>query len=186
MKRAVFIDRDGTINVEKEYLYRVEDFEFIPGAPEAIRSLNKAGYFVVVVSNQSGVARGFFTEEDVEILHRHIAAVLADAGATVDAWYYCPHHPAGRGSYALSCNCRKPLPGMLIEAAKRYDLDLETSIMIGDKLVDVEAGIAAGCRPILVRSGYGASEESRVPVGTSVHDDLLAAVVALTGCGVEV
>ncbi|KAB0669508.1 D-glycero-beta-D-manno-heptose 1,7-bisphosphate 7-phosphatase [Oryzomonas sagensis] len=183
-KRAVFVDRDGTINVEKDYLYRIEDFEFIPGAPEAIRRLNEAGFLVVVVTNQSGVARGYYTEEDVEILHRHIAAELGKAGARVDAWYYCPHHPAGRGSYALPCRCRKPLPGMLMEAACRHNIDLAASVMIGDKLADMKAGIAAGCRTILVRSGYGASEEARVLSGTSVYDDLLAAVLSLVPtCG---
>lgn len=179
MKRAVFVDRDGTINVEKDYLYRVEDFEFIPGTPQALSLLNEAGFLVVVVTNQSGVARGYYTEEDVGILHRHIATQLAQNGARVDAWYYCPHHPSGRGRYALPCHCRKPLPGMLLEAARRHNIDLDASIVIGDKLADVEAGIAAGCRTILVRTGYGAADEARVPPGTVVCDDLLAAVLSL-------
>lgn len=174
MRRAAFLDRDGTINTEKEYLYRIDEFEFIPGAPEAVRLLNEAGFLVVVVSNQSGVGRGYYTEDDVETLHRHIATELAGAGARVDAWFYCPHHPSGRGSYALACRCRKPLPGMLIEAAARYDIDLASSVMIGDKLVDVEAGMAAGCRPMLVRTGYGAAQEASVPSGVGVYDDLLA------------
>lgn len=175
MKRAVFLDRDGTINEEKEYLYRIEDFEFIPGVPRAIRLLNEAGFFVAVASNQSGVARGFYTEEDVQYLHRHIAGELAKEGARVDAWLYCPHHPQGRGSYALPCRCRKPLPGMLTEAARRFGIDLESSVMIGDKLADIEAGTAAGCRPILVRTGYGSAEEPSLPAGIEVYDDLLAA-----------
>jgi D-glycero-D-manno-heptose 1,7-bisphosphate phosphatase len=136
MQRAVFIDRDGTINVEKDYLYLIDDFEFIPGASEAIRLLNEAGFLVIIVTNQSGVARGYYTEEDVHQLHRHIDAELALSGARVDAWYYCPHHPSGRGSYSLPCRCRKPLPGMLLEAAKLFDIDLEASIMIGDKMED--------------------------------------------------
>ncbi len=179
MKRAVFLDRDGTINIEKEYLYQMEDFEFIPGAPEAIRLLNQAGIMVVVVTNQSGVARGFYTENDVENLHRHIASDLKNYGAHVDAWLYCPHHPSGRGSYALPCNCRKPLPGMLQEAAARYDIDLENSTMIGDKPADIEAGKAAGCRTILVRTGYGADAERNVDPQTTVCDDLFSAVVSL-------
>jgi D-glycero-D-manno-heptose 1,7-bisphosphate phosphatase len=181
MKRAVFIDRDGTINVEKEYLYRTEDFEFVPGVPEAVRMLNDAGWLVVVVTNQSGVARGYYTEEDVHLLHRHAAAQLEKAGARVDAWLYCPHHPSGRGSYALPCRCRKPLPGMLLEAAARFSIDLEASVMIGDKLADVQAGRAAGCRPVLVRTGYGAEEEASVPAGTPVYDDLPSAVNAIVG-----
>jgi D-glycero-D-manno-heptose 1,7-bisphosphate phosphatase len=179
MKRAVFIDRDGTINEEKEYLFRAEDFAFLPGAPQAIRLLNEAGFLVIVVTNQSGVARGYYTEEDVHLLHRHIAAQLEQAGARVDAWFYCPHHPSGRGSYALPCRCRKPMPGMLLEAAGRFGIDLESSVMIGDKLVDVEAGRAAGCRPILVRTGYGAEEERRCQSAVDVFDDLLAAAESL-------
>ena len=179
MKRAVFIDRDGTINVEKEYLYLPEQFEFIPGAIEAIRLLNKAGFLVVVVTNQSGVARGYYTEEDVHLLHRHVTSQLEQAGSRVDAWFYCPHHPSGRGSYALPCRCRKPQPGMLLEAARRFDIDLDSSIMIGDKLVDVEAGHAAGCRTILVRTGYGAHEEPLLPEGVEVCNNLLAAVESL-------
>lgn len=179
MKRAVFLDRDGTINIEKEYLYQARDFEFIPGAPEAVRLLNQAGIMVVVVTNQSGVARGYYTEEDVENLHHHIERELDRSGAHVDIWLYCPHHPDGRGSYALPCDCRKPLPGMLHEAARRHDIDLENSIMIGDKLADIEAGQAAGCRTILVRTGYGADEEQYVGPETVVCDDVLTAVKCL-------
>lgn len=179
MKRAVFIDRDGTINIEKDYLYLIADFEFIPGTAKAIRLLNEAGFLVVVVTNQSGVARGYYTEEDVHHLHRHIASQLEQVGSRVDAWYYCPHHPAGRGSYALPCRCRKPQPGMLLEAARRFDIDLESSIMIGDKLADVEAGKAAGCRTILVKTGYGADQLLSLPEDIEVCKDLLAAVESL-------
>ena len=176
MKRAVFLDRDGTINIEKEYLYQATDFEFIPGAAEAIRLINQAGILVVVVTNQSGVARGYYTEGDVDNLHRHIDSELEHCGAHVDAWLYCPHHPTGRGSYALPCNCRKPFPGMLQNAARSNDIDLENSTMIGDKLADIEAGLAAGCRTILVRTGYGTGEEQHVGAHTTVCDDLLSAV----------
>ncbi len=179
MKRAVFLDRDGTINIEKEYLYQSADFEFIPGAPDAIHLLNQAGIMVIVVTNQSGVARGYYTEDDVLSLHRHIARELEQFGAHVDAWLYCPHHPDGRGSYSLPCTCRKPLPGMLQEAADRYDIDLENSVMIGDKLADIEAGRAAGCSTILVRTGYGADEECHVAPHTIVCNDLLSAVRSL-------
>jgi len=180
MQRAVFLDRDGTINLEKEYLYRIDEFEFVPGAPEAIRRLNEAGFIVVVVTNQSGVGRGYYTEDDVEILHRFISRELERHGAHVDAWMYCPHHPSGKGSYALACSCRKPLPGMLLEAAGKLNIDLKRSIMIGDKCADMEAAVAAGCRPILVRSGYGAEEELCVPDGIEICDDLLCAVISLT------
>lgn len=179
MRRAAFLDRDGTINVEKEYLYQVKDFEFIPGVPEAILKLNQAGYMVIVVTNQSGVARGYYTEDDVLNLHRHIAGELKQVGAHIDAWFFCPHHPDGRGSYALPCKCRKPSPGMLLEASRRHDIDLENSVMIGDKLADIDAGKAAGCHTVLVRTGYGADEEQYVDLQTSVCDDLLSAVKLL-------
>jgi len=176
MRRAVFLDRDGTINVEKEYLYLIKDFEFIPGAPEAIQLLNQAEIMVVVVTNQSGVARGYYTEDDVINLHRHIACKLEPYRAHVDAWLYCPHHPSGRGSYALPCNCRKPLPGMLQEAALKHGIDLESSTIIGDKIADIEAGMAAGCHTILVRTGYGSEDEQSVGPKTVVCDDILSAV----------
>ena len=108
-KKTVFLDRDGTINVEKNYLYRPEEFEFIPKAPEAIAMLNQAGYQVIVISNQAGVARGYYTENDVETLHNYVNEQLKKWNAHIDAFYYCPHHPdAGIGKYKVKCHCRKP------------------------------------------------------------------------------
>jgi D-glycero-D-manno-heptose 1,7-bisphosphate phosphatase len=180
LKRAVFLDRDGTINAEKEYLHRTEDFEFIPGAPQAIKLLNDAGFCIVVVTNQSGVARGYYDEAAVERLHRHMDAELARFGARVDAYYFCPHHPDhGSGEYTRACACRKPLPGMLVQAAADLAVDLTESWIIGDKLADVEAGLRAGCRPLLVRTGYGADEEARLPREVPVHDDILGAAQAI-------
>ena len=181
MRRAAFLDRDGTINLEKEYLYRIDEFEFVPRAPEGIRLLNEAGYFVAVVTNQSGVARGYYTEKDVENLHRFISGELAKTGAFVDAWMYCPHYPSGKGKYAIECSCRKPLPGMLLEAARKFDIDLAASVMIGDKLTDMEAARAAGCRAALVRSGYGSLENPGLLRGIEVFDDLFNAAVDLSG-----
>lgn len=175
IKRAVFIDRDGTLNVEKEYLHRVEECELIPGAGQAIRLLNQAGWLVVVVTNQSGVARGYYREQDVVALHRHIDAELSRNGAHVAGWYYCPHHPSGVEPYNQPCACRKPLPGMLLQAAGELTIDLSSSWMVGDKLADVEAGMAAGCRPILVRTGYGQLESAQLPDRVPVCDDLAAA-----------
>lgn len=153
---AVFLDRDGTINEEKNYLHRIEDFQFIPGAAEAIRQLNRAGFLVLVVTNQSGVARGYFPLAAVETLHRHLARQLAEAGARVDGFYVCPHHPtAGQGELRRSCSCRKGDPGMLLQAAEEHGVDLARSYMIGDKEADVEAGERAGCTPLLVLTGYG-------------------------------
>ncbi|WP_337833269.1 D-glycero-beta-D-manno-heptose 1,7-bisphosphate 7-phosphatase [Geoanaerobacter pelophilus] len=179
-RRAVFIDRDGTINEEKEYLYRPEAFEFIPGVPEAIRILGEAGFLVVVVTNQSGVARGYYGEDDVRSLHRYMDELLLTAGAKVDAYYFCPHHPVnGVGEYRIDCRCRKPMPGMLLQAVSDLGIDLSASWMIGDKLADVEAGIAAGCRSAMVLTGYGTEEQTKLPVDVPVFKDLLAAAQAI-------
>ncbi|MGK2945094.1 MAG: D-glycero-beta-D-manno-heptose 1,7-bisphosphate 7-phosphatase [Desulfuromonadales bacterium] len=155
-RRAVFLDRDGTINVEKDYLHKVEDFEFIPGAPEAIKRLKDAGFFVIVVSNQSGIGRGYFDEQTVETLHAHIQTELAAYGTSIDGFYFCPHHPEyGLDHYQVDCECRKGAPGMLLQAAREHDIDLQKSFMIGDKPADIEAGQRAGCQSILVMTGYG-------------------------------
>ena len=155
-RRAVFLDRDGTINVEKNYLYKIEDYEFIPGAPEAIKKLKEAGFLVVVVSNQAGIARGYFDERAVEQLHRHIQSELAAYGTSIDAFYFCPHHPdEGLGEYKVACDCRKGNPGMLLQAAREHNVDLHRSFMVGDKLADIEAGKRAGCEALLVLTGYG-------------------------------
>ena len=179
-RRAVFLDRDGTINVEKDYLHRTEEFEFIRGAPEAIKRLNDAGFLVIVVTNQAGVARGYYDEQDVAALHEHIQQLLAEYGTRIDAFYHCPHHPTeGVGGYRVDCDCRKGSPGMLLQAAREHDIDLARSFMVGDKIADIEAAVRAGCHPILVRTGYGAKDEPRVaaqfPV-TEVCTDLGAAV----------
>ena len=174
-KPAVFLDRDGTVNIEKEYLYRADQFEFTPGAVEAINLLNQSGYLVVVVTNQSGVARGYYGEADVERLHSHIDQLLQSHGGRVDAWYYCPHHASGKPPYNRECHCRKPLPGMLLQAAADHGIDLSRSWMVGDKLVDIEAGLAAGCKPVLVMTGYGAEAADGLSPEVPRCPDLLAA-----------
>ena len=174
--RAVFLDRDGTVNVEKEYLHRPEEFAFIPGAPEAISLLKNAGFLVIVVTNQSGIGRGYYDEAAVHRLHRYMDEQLARHGAAVDGYYLCPHHPLHAiDGYRRECGCRKPLPGMLLEAAADFSIDLNASYIIGDKMADVAAGLAAGCRPLLVRTGYGERESISLPAGISVVDDILAA-----------
>ncbi len=175
LRPAVFLDRDGTLNIEKDYLFRVEDFVFTEGAQEAVRLLNDAGFLVVVVSNQSGIARGYYGQEDVKRLHDAVDRLLAHKGAHVDAWYFCPHHPEGTTDQAISCDCRKPAPGMLLQAAKEYGIDLADSYMVGDKRIDVEAGHAAGCHSILVATGYGHSEAAGLPKTVPCCENLLAA-----------
>lgn len=161
MRRAAFLDRDGTINVEVNYLHRAEDLQLITGVPEAIARLNRAGWFVVVVTNQAGIARGYYTIEQMHALHDHIAAVLAQHGAHVDAWMFCPHHPEFSGV----CDCRKPAPGMLLDAAHRFEIDLARSWLIGDSAGDLGAGAEAGCRTVLVRTGYGPIVEAMIADG---------------------
>lgn len=177
MLQAVFLDRDGTINVERDYLFRCEEFEFISGAPQAIKKLNDAGFLVIVVTNQSGVARGFYSEKQVAVLHDFVQSQLKSYGAHVDGFYYCPHHPdKGQPPYRQRCRCRKGEPGMLLDAARDFNIDLTQSFIVGDKLADVEAGLAVGSVPILVRTGHGESEKDKIPSGTRVCADLLCAV----------
>jgi D-glycero-D-manno-heptose 1,7-bisphosphate phosphatase len=174
---AVFLDRDGTVNVEKNYLHKIEDFEFVPGAEDAILRLNHAGYKVVIVTNQSGVARGFYGLEAVSVLHEHLQERLREVGAVVDAFYVCPHHPtADSAQFGIECDCRKGKPGMLLSAARQMHLDLSASIIVGDKLSDIEAGLAAGCTPYLVLTGFGAEESTRVPDTVKRFVDLPAVV----------
>jgi D-glycero-D-manno-heptose 1,7-bisphosphate phosphatase len=154
---AVFLDRDGTINEEAGYLDSLEKLCLIPGAADAIRLINESGMKAVVVTNQSGVARGLFTEAFVEEVHARLGEMLAEEGASLDGFYFCPHHPtAGRGSYLRSCDCRKPSPGLLLRAAEELSLDPDRSYMVGDTLNDIEAASRIGVRGILVRTGYGA------------------------------
>jgi D-glycero-D-manno-heptose 1,7-bisphosphate phosphatase len=173
LKRAVFIDRDGTINEESGYLFKKEDCRFIPGAIEAIVQLNMAGFLVVVITNQSGIARGYYTEADLHQLHQFMESEIAAAGGRIDGWYYCPHHPDYPDS--SQCDCRKPLPGMLQLAAHELGIDLASSWMIGDKIADVNAGISAGCQTILVKTGYGAVEALSAPKEQIIIADLGAA-----------
>lgn len=159
--KAVFLDRDGTINIEKNHLYRIEDLEFIEGVPEAIRLLNISGYKVIIITNQAGVAKGYYTEADVLKLHEYIASELAKSGARVDDFYYCPHHPTeGKDEYRRVCGCRKPATGMLEAAMEKYGISPEDSWVIGDRATDIQAGNKLGINTVLVETGYGKEEFS--------------------------
>ena len=150
-QRAVFLDRDGTINIDTGYLYRIEDFRFISRAIEALRLLKSHGYKLIVVTNQSGVARGFYKESDIIRLHAYINQRLKQEGADIDHFYYCPHHPeAAVTAYRQVCSCRKPEPGLLLRAAAEHPIDMASSYCIGDKCRDVIAGKRAGCRTLLI------------------------------------
>lgn len=170
--KAVFIDRDGVINKEKEYLHRVEDFEFIDGVFDACRLFNKQGYKIIIVTNQSGIGRGYYSERDYEYLTEWMVACFTEQNIVITEVYYCPHHPEhGVGKYRQKCDCRKPEPGMLLEAAQKYDIDLPHSLMFGDKEADIQAGHAAGAgATILVRSGHPVDD--RVTQAEYVIDSL--------------
>lgn len=158
---AVFLDRDGTIIVEKGFLSDPAGVEPLPGATDAVRMLNEAGFAVIVVSNQSGVARGYFDEEAVRRVNERMLALFRAAGAEIDAVYYCPHYPDGAVSeYAIVCNCRKPKPG-LVERAKR-ELGVEPVCVVGDRWSDIELAENIGVPGILVLTGYGSQQDESV------------------------
>lgn len=164
---AVFLDRDGTINEEVGYMDNLDKLKMIPAAYEAIRLINKSRMKAIVVTNQAGVARGFFTEKFVRQTHEILQADLLQKNASIDKFYYCPHHPTeGTGIYLQNCSCRKPLPGMLLQASHDLDIELKNSYMIGDTYRDMEAAKKAGVRGILVKTGYG--REELLDVGADV------------------
>ncbi len=153
---AVFLDRDGTINEEVGYLDSLEKLKIIPTAQEAIKLINSHGMKAVVISNQAGVARGLFTEEFVHTANNHLRDLLQQKGAIIDKFYYCPHHPKeGKGIYLQKCNCRKPAPGMLLQAAQELNIDLLNSYFVGDRFIDMETAKKVGAKGILVKTGYG-------------------------------
>lgn len=145
MRKAAFLDRDGVINRDHGYVHRVADFEFLPKVPNAMQRLSHAGYRLVVVTNQSGIARGYFSENDYNTVSAHMLTQLGTFGVVVDGIYHCPHHPDGsRSDLRRVCDCRKPGPGLILKAAEDLQIDLEISILIGDKITDIAAGKAAG------------------------------------------
>jgi D-glycero-D-manno-heptose 1,7-bisphosphate phosphatase len=173
-RRFVLIDRDGTINVEKHYLSDPDQLELYPGAGAAIRALNEAGFGVAVITNQSGIARGYFDVARLDSIHARLAQLLAAQGAHVDGIYLCPHGPDD------DCDCRKPLPGMVEQAAAKHGFDPRHAVMIGDKEVDIELGLGVGADTFLVRTGYGKKYEGSTKAA-HVVDDLAAAVTVILG-----
>lgn len=171
-RRAAFLDRDGTIIAEREYLADPDGVHLLPGTPEALRALRRAGLALVVTTNQSGIARGFYSEDQYHAVAARLEDMLAAHGARPDATYYCPHHP----DYTGACDCRKPATGMFRQAARDLDLDLSCSFYVGDRLKDVLPALELGGEAILVRTGYGVEEERGAPPSVHVVDDLPAAV----------
>lgn len=154
LRPAAFLDRDGVLNVDVAYLHRIEDFQWIDGAPQAIRRLNDLGYLVFVVTNQSGVARGYYSEDDVHRLHAFMGQDLARVGAHIDAFRHCPHLPDGSvEAYRQDCRCRKPEPGMVEDLLAAYPVDVARSFIIGDRQRDLDAGAACGVRGFLYQKG---------------------------------
>ncbi|MBN2206508.1 MAG: HAD family hydrolase [Candidatus Aminicenantes bacterium] len=156
-RRAVFLDRDGTLNVDVGYPHDYGQVEIYPRGVEAVRRLNRAGLLTLVVTNQSGIGRGLLTERELWEIHARMGDALRAENARVDGWYYCPHYEASAHAvFRKACACRKPRPGMALQAARDFNLDLEASYMIGDKVEDIEFGRAFGATPVLVLTGYGA------------------------------
>ncbi|BEO97939.1 D-glycero-beta-D-manno-heptose 1,7-bisphosphate 7-phosphatase [Fusobacterium nucleatum] len=162
MKKAIFLDRDGTINVEKDYIYKSEDLVFEEGTIEALKTFKNLGYILIVISNQSGIARGYFTEEDLNIFNNNMNEILKKNGVEIVEFYCCPHHPDGIGEYKKVCECRKPNNKMIEDAIKKYNIAREKSYMIGDKTSDIGAGLKSNLKTVLVKTGYGLKDMEKI------------------------
>ena len=163
MKKAIFLDRDGTINIEKDYIYKPEDLVFEDGAIEALKTFKNLGYILIVITNQSGIARGYFTEDDLHRFNKNMNDLLKKDGVEIEEFFYCPHHPIkGIGEYLVDCDCRKPNNKLIEEAIKKYDIDREKSFMIGDKKSDIGAGLKSNLRTVLVKTGYGMKDMEKI------------------------
>jgi D-glycero-D-manno-heptose 1,7-bisphosphate phosphatase len=182
VKRAVFIDRDGTISEEVGYINHSSRFRVFPYAAAAIKHLNENGWLAIVTTNQAGVARGYFSEDMVTTVHQKMMKELENSGAKLDAIYYCAHHPTvGEAPYRLDCDCRKPKPGLIFRAAQDFDINLTDSWMVGDRYSDIEVAGNAGVKSMFVLSGYGRGEwehqrASWLRQPDSVAENLLEAV----------
>ena len=177
--KAVFLDRDGTLNLDSGYVHRIEDWIWIVGAIEALQLLKRAGYLIIIVTNQAGIARGLYNEDNLRSLHDWVQADLRPYDLKVDAFYHCPHHP-DFGAHR-DCSCRKPKPGMLLAAAQDLGIDLRASWMVGDKASDIEAGLAAGVRTVHVMSGSGGAIHT-IPPQAHQATDLLDAAKFIASC----
>jgi len=180
--KAVFLDRDNTIIEDAEYSADPSVLAPLPGVADALKRLRRAGWKLIIVTNQSGIARGLFTEEALQSFHRHMLQWFAKRGVRFDGLYYCPHYPQGEAEeYVKTCDCRKPAPGMLLKAARELDIDLSRSWMVGDRPTDIGAGRAASCRTIRVLTGQ--SPEPDEPAADFTAADLVAAVDQILGAG---
>lgn len=177
MQRAAFLDRDGVINIDHAYVCRWEDFEFVEGVFEAARRLTQAGFLLVIVTNQSGIGRGYYSTDDFLALDKKVREAFEQAGAPISGVYFCPHHPTDAlPRYKMVCNCRKPAPGMMLQAAKDLDIDLSKSIMFGDKNSDMAAAVAAGIPTRVLLGTDGKATPEKTPQATLVAGSLLEGV----------
>ena len=156
--KAIFLDRDGVINREVSYLSNPDNFIFIEGSIKALKILKNLGYLLIVITNQAGIARGLFSLENLNMIHDKMKKILFEKKILLDDIFFCPHHPDFTGS----CNCRKPKPGMIFMARDKFDINLMESYMVGDTLRDIEAGFNAGCKTVLVMTGYGKEEKNKI------------------------
>ncbi|MEK6776617.1 MAG: D-glycero-beta-D-manno-heptose 1,7-bisphosphate 7-phosphatase [bacterium] len=181
-RAAVFLDRDGTLNEEVGYLSHPEDLVLIPGSGDAVRRINQSGMAAVVVSNQSGLARGYFDEAALSLIHDRLRGELAKFGASLDGIFFCPHHPEGEvEEYRIECACRKPWTGLMDQAVFDLDINLAASYMVGDHIKDIQMAARAGIRSVMVLTGHGQEEwdkadEAGRSLPTHVAPDLAAAV----------
>jgi len=174
LRPAAFIDRDGTLIEDKHYLADPDKIAFLPGALDGVKRLKQAGYLIVIVSNQSGVARGFFPTIAVDRVHERLTRLMTDAGCPPDDTRFCPHLPDGDDpAYREDCQCRKPKPGMLEDAARALKIDMKRSYMIGDKQSDIQCGRAAGTAAVLVRTGEGTETEKNLPDHSYLRPDFI-------------
>jgi len=176
MERAVFVDRDGVLSEEVGYLGDRDRLRLITHSAEAVKLVNQSGLKIIAITNQSGVARGYFSEEMLGHIHRKMEQLLKDQGAFLDGIYYCPHHPEGTvEAYRTACDCRKPAVGLLTRAAQEHSIDVSSSYLVGDKCTDIECAQRAGARGILVLTGYGREELNKIKRASSAQPAYVAA-----------
>ena len=156
--KAIFLDRDGVINKEVGYLSSPDKFDFIDGTIEALKTLKQKGFLLIIITNQAGIARGYYSVENLSNIHKKMNDILQQNEIILDGIYYCPHHPDFTGS----CDCRKPKPGMMLKAKDKFNIDMKNSFMVGDTLNDIKAGLNANCKTVLVLTGYGAEEQKKI------------------------
>ena len=181
--KACFLDRDGVLIEERNYISSPSEAEIFPETIQALKILRKNGFKIIVITNQGGVAKGYYKEESIFDVHKEIDRQLAKAKLKIDKYYYCPHHPEGMvKKYSVACRCRKPAPGLILDAVKDFNIDLSKSFLIGDKVSDIEAAQNAGCSAILVETGHGQEHVSNARIkNIIVTKNILEAVKLFTG-----